>query len=92
MQVALAGKWNGGQRAYGYGLVVGPNPITGKDIRDYHQVVPEEVAVLCECRDRVLAGQSQMVIVKDLNRRRIPTSKGFAWTVGKLRRTLLTCS
>ena len=89
LQVALAGKWNGGQRAYGYGLVVGPNPITGKDIRDYHQVVPEEVAVLHECRDRILAGQSQMVIVKDLNRRRIPTAKGFAWTVGKLRRTLL---
>jgi DNA invertase Pin-like site-specific DNA recombinase len=89
---AVQGKTNGGPRAYGYGLIVGPHPVTGKDLRDPYKLVDHEVAVLHECKERVLAGESQMLIVKSLNTRGIPTAKGYQWTVGKLRRTLLNHS
>jgi site-specific DNA recombinase len=89
---AVQGKTNGGPRAYGYGLIVGPHPVTGRDLRDPYKLVDHEVAVLHECKERVLAGASQMLIVKSLNARGIPTAKGYQWTVGKLRRTLLNRS
>lgn len=89
---AVQGKTNGGPRAYGYSPIVWTNPETGEVIRDPYQLAPHEVAVLHECKERVLAGESQMLIVKSLNARGIPTAKGFQWTVGKLRRTLLNHS
>ncbi len=89
---AVQGKTNGGPRAYGYGPIVGTHPITGKDLRDPYQLVDHEITVLYECRERALAGESQMLIVKRLNARGIPTAKGYKWTVGKLRRTLLNRS
>jgi site-specific DNA recombinase len=89
---AVQGKTNGGPRAYGYGLIVGPHPVTGRDLRDPYKLVDHEIAVLHECKERVLTGESQMLIVKSLNARSIPTAKGYQWTVGKLRRTLLNRS
>ncbi|MGH3806303.1 MAG: recombinase family protein [Pseudonocardiaceae bacterium] len=89
---AVQGRTNGGPRAYGYGLIVGTHPVTGRDIRDPYQLAQHEVAVLHECKERILAGESQMLIVKSLNARGIPTAKGYQWTVGKLRRTLLNRS
>lgn len=100
---AKMGKESGGNRRYGYGKVVGYNPIKKKPIRDPYQVVDEEVAILKEGRDRTLTGDSQFVIVKDWNQRGIRTTKAGAkikykgkvtvcdglWTVGKFARTIL---
>lgn len=100
---AKEGKTKGGPRAYGYGLVVGHNPVTGKDICDPYQIRPEEVAVLQEGKRRILAGDSQTTIVKDWNARGIPTArKGTTsrrgdeikvcdglWTVGKFAAIIL---
>ncbi|MCA1565857.1 MAG: recombinase family protein [Acidobacteria bacterium] len=89
LDLAADGKHNGGQRAYGYGPIIGVNPTNGKTIRNLYALVPEEVPILHECKDRIIGGWSQMMIVKDLNARGIPTAKGYEWTVGKLRRILL---
>jgi len=89
LQAAMKGEYNGGPRAYGYGKKIGVHPSTGKDVLDHNALVEEEVAILQECKERVLAGERQMVIVKSLNERGIPTAKSYQWTVGKLKRTLL---
>lgn len=103
LQDAREGKTSGGMRTYGYGLVVGRDPHTGKDICDPYQVRPDEVAVLQEGKRRVLAGESQRSIVMDWNKRGIQTARAGTttrrgedilvcdglWTIGKFSRTLL---
>ncbi len=93
----------GGPRTYGYGPVVGKNPLNSKDIRDPYQTIPEEVHILHEGKRRTLAGDSQQLIVTDWNQRGTRTAragdvikyKGVErvcdglWTVGKFSRTLL---
>lgn len=53
---ARQGKINGGGRAYGY-------------TKDGMSLVPEEVAILHEARDRYLAGETIKAIVRDFNAR-----------------------
>jgi site-specific DNA recombinase len=89
LQDVQDGKWNGGTRTYGYGKKLGTDPITERDVLDYNALVEDEVAILHECKSRILAGDSQLSIVKDLNARGIVTVKGHRWTVGKLKRSLL---
>ncbi|KFU80783.1 hypothetical protein BB31_12595 [Amycolatopsis lurida NRRL 2430] len=103
LEDAREGKAAGGPRTYGYGLVIGYDPVKKKDIRDPYQVIDEEVAVLQEGKRRTLAGDSQFTIVRDWNARGITTSKAGQkvkhkgnvticdgrWDVGRLKRTLL---
>lgn len=106
LQDAKEGKTNGGPRTYGYGKVVGLDPKTGKKICDPYQVREEEIEVLHEGKRRLLAGESQLQIVMDWNKRGIKTArvgmkikrngvfktcKGL-WTVGKFARTMLNPS
>lgn len=91
-QDAEAGKINGGKRTYGRGLSMGFNPVTGKPILDYYALVPAEVAILQEGKERTLRGDSTRSVVVDLNSRGIPTAEGCRWTVGTYRRTLLNPS
>ncbi|MFN8040315.1 MAG: recombinase family protein [Acidimicrobiales bacterium] len=60
-----------GRRAYGY-------------TRDFSATVDNEVAMIHEAVDRVLAGESIWSICGDWNRREIPTVTGSAWTVQTL--------
>lgn len=64
-QRALAGKWNGGSRSYGYGAD--------------GEIVPEEAAIIRELAARVLAGESLRSLVYDLDRRAVPTLRGGTW-------------
>ncbi|MDQ0776350.1 site-specific DNA recombinase [Streptomyces aurantiacus] len=103
LEDAREGKTAGGRRTFGYGKVIGYDPIKQKDICDPYQVRDEETAVLKEGKRRTLAGDSQFTIVADWNRRGITTSmvgqtikyKGEEivcdgqWDVGKFKRTLL---
>ncbi|WP_280242721.1 recombinase family protein [Nocardia abscessus] len=86
---AAKGAMQGGSRRFGYGKVVGTHPITGDDIIDRCALRAEEVAVLCEGRDRIINGESQTTIITDWNARGITTSEGGAWRVGKLSHLLL---
>lgn len=89
LQDASEGKAGGGRRCYGYGKVVGFNPLTGKDICDPYLIREEEIAVLQEGKQRTLAGESQFNIIQDWKRRGIKTSLGHTWRVGPFKRTLL---
>ncbi len=86
---AAKGVMQGGSRRFGYGKVVGTHPITGDDILDRYALRAEEVAVLCEGRDRIINGETQTTIVTDWNKRGITTSEGKTWRVGKLSHVLL---
>lgn len=89
LQDAREGKTSGGRRTYGYGKVIGHNPITGKDICDPYQVRDEEVAVLQEGKRRILAGDAQFTIMKDWKERGIVTATGQVWRVGPFKTALL---
>ncbi len=89
LQDAREGKESGGRRRYGYGLSLGVNPATGKEVRDPYQQIDEEVAVLHEGKRRTLAGDSQFTIIRDWKVRSIKTSLDCDWTVGRFKRTLL---
>jgi site-specific DNA recombinase len=88
-QSAESGEYPGGIRAYGIGHLIGVNPANAKEVRDWTKLDESEVKVMREIADRILAGDSQLMIVKDFADRGILTSKGYPWTVGKLKRTLL---
>lgn len=66
-QAALEGRWPGGKRAFGFG----PRGV----------VVPSEAAEIVASTDALLAGTSLRSIVRDLNRRGVPTTLGArSWT------------
>lgn len=102
-QNARAGKWDGGPRTFGYGKVIGYDPIKKKDIVDPYQVREDEVAALQSGKRRTLAGDSQFVCVQSWNDEGIQTTRAGQvskfkgkisvcdgrWDVGKFRRTML---
>jgi site-specific DNA recombinase len=92
IQDAEQGKINGGKRTYGRGLLIGTNPATGKEVLDYYALVPHEVRILQEGKERTLGGESTRSIVVDLNLRGVPTAEGNKWTVGGYSRSLLNPS
>lgn len=89
LEDAREGKYPGGRRTYGLGQVIGVDPKTGKEVRDWTKLVEAEVNVIREVADRLLAGQSQLLIVQSLNQRGIPTTKDTGWKIGKLKRTVM---
>lgn len=84
---AAAGKWAGGPRPFGYGPLVtdaAGHPVTdqktGKPMRDYYAVVPEEADAVAWATDAVLGGVSLKACARDLERRGVPTVSGVPWT------------
>lgn len=72
---AEAGLHHGGRRPYGY-------------THDGKHINADERAVILECVDRVLAGESARAIATDLNARQITTASGKAWHPNALMRIL----
>jgi DNA invertase Pin-like site-specific DNA recombinase len=72
-QRAEEGRPNGGTRPYGWSA------------DDRSKLDPKEHAVIVEMADRVLAGETLTSLAADLNRRRIPTVKGAAWSPTAIR-------
>ncbi|MDV8000384.1 recombinase family protein [Rhodococcus sp. IEGM 1408] len=62
-QAALAGKYTGGPRRYGY-------------TADGLEVVPAEAEVIREATEKVIGGVTLRAVVSDLNRRGVPTRGG----------------
>ena len=75
LELAEAGKPNGGRRPYGF----------ERDGRH----VPHEAAVIREIVERLLAGDSLRSVAADLNRRGIPAAGGGTWYTATIRRMLL---
>lgn len=75
-QAALAGRWRGGRRPYGY-------EADGVTVR------PDEAAHLAWAARQVLLGASLMSIAAELRRRGAPTSTGRQWLASEVRRVLL---
>ena len=76
LELALGGKVSGGgSRPYGYEA-------------DKLTVRPGEAAVVKECAERFLAGESLRSIASDLNSRGVVTAAGGAWSPQTLRRML----
>lgn len=67
----------GGSRPYGY--VRGAGGL---------EIVEDEAQVIRGCARRLLAGEGVYTLVRDLNRRAIPTSTGKEWSTHSLRRAL----
>jgi site-specific DNA recombinase len=89
LESAESGQYPGGIRCYGIGSLVGVNPANGKEVRNWTELDAGEATILREISDRILEGDSQFAIVRDFKERGILTSRGFPWTVGKLKRSLL---
>lgn len=66
----------GGRRAFGY------------TTQTFDELVPEEVELLREAAERVLAGDSLRSVAADWNARGLTTVTGAAWTSSNLGRTL----
>lgn len=77
-EIAHAGRPSGGgTRPYGYES-------------DHRTVRPAEAAIIRECAERALAGDSLRALCTDLNERGIETVKGGEWNPTSLRRILMS--
>jgi site-specific DNA recombinase len=74
-QKVQRGEWSGGPRPYGWE-------------KDGITPVPEEIVVIREATQAVLAGASVRAIAADLNKRGLRTSGGGEWDGGNLARML----
>jgi site-specific DNA recombinase len=94
-QAAIAGRRTAGRRAFGYGVQVGEDKVTGKLIIDYDQIVDAEADALRKAyRDR-LAGAKLGTIAKEWNALGLRPSQGTrdgrpsVWTAQNLGPVLL---
>ena len=70
------------------GLTTGPPPY-GYRIKDGHyEEDPEQAEIIREIFGRVLAGEARADVIRDLNARRIKTSRGGEWTKSSLGRVI----
>lgn len=76
LQKAVAGKWGGGRRPYGY-------ESDGTTVR------PAEATVVVETTDAILTGSSIRALTVKLNERGLTTSTGRPWQASELRKVLL---
>lgn len=75
LESAQAGRPSGGARPYGFEA----DKIT-------HNVA--EAAVIRECADRILAGETPYALARDLNARSITTASGGKWSANTLKRVM----
>jgi site-specific DNA recombinase len=86
---AAQGKYMGGQRRYGFeGAIKDEHGnIVNRDRINVAEV-PEEIVHWVDWFNRLIAGEPQMSIVRDSNKRGIPSPQGCKWTVGNFRRLM----
>ncbi len=71
-QRAEQGRHHGGRRAFGYGPLVATDH-TGRPVRDFHAVVPEEADIIRGIAADILAGVPLGTIARRLNAAGVPT-------------------
>lgn len=86
---ASKGLYLGGYRAYGYeGAKYNDKGELINRGRINVELVPREVAVIKEGVNRIAAGETAYVVMKDLNRRGIPSPAGKQWMASNFKRQL----
>lgn len=86
-ELAAAGRIaNGGPRPFGYRRIYAGEGTRRKIVRD--ELDPVEAAVVREVAHRALSREPLRAIVRDLNRRGVPTSTGGRWSQQGLRAML----
>lgn len=88
-QAAESGEWRGGRRPYGYGPVVGADPITKEPIVDCNKVRHDEAEDIAWGTRETLTGGSMRSQVLTLAARGRTTSAGGPWTTTQWRRCLM---
>lgn len=83
------GKYIGGQRRYGFEGAIKDEygVITNREFINIREI-PEEIARWYDWYNRILAGETQISIVRDNNDRGIPSPQGKQWTVGNFKRLM----
>lgn len=74
---------NGGPRPYGYTRIYAGEGPRRKILRD--EINEHEAAVIRECAERLLSGDTLRSIVGDLNQRGLTSSQGNSWSMQALR-------
>lgn len=85
---AVRGQYMGGARAYGFEGPIKENDIVINRGRINVAVVEEEKEVWLDCVSRIIAGEREMELVRDLNQRGIPSPNGSKWRIGNLKQLL----
>lgn len=96
---AEAGMFHGGQRPYGYEGAIYEyfTTASGEQVRGPllnpgrvgRTIVEAEAAVIRECVKRIISGEREFDLVRDLNKRAIKTAEGGQWRIGNLKKLLL---
>jgi site-specific DNA recombinase len=86
---ASKGLYLGGYRAYGYegAKYNAKGELTNRG-RINVELVPHEVAVIKEGVNRIIAGETAWVVMKDLNQRGVPSPAGKQWQASNFKRQL----
>jgi site-specific DNA recombinase len=90
LEKATKGQYMGGARAYGFEGVI-KDPETANILnrgRINVEVIEEEKAVWLDGVDRIIAGEREMDLIRDLNERGVPTAAGAQWRIGNLKHLL----
>ena len=85
---AVRGQYMGGARAYGFEGPIKENGIVINRGRINVEVLEDEKAIWLDCVSRIIAGEREMELVRDLNQRGIPTPNGAKWRIGNLKQLL----
>jgi site-specific DNA recombinase len=90
LEKATKGQYMGGARAYGFeGPIKNEQGVLVNKGRINIAVIEEEKAVWLDCVQRVIAGERESDLLRDLNARGIYSSTGTPWQVGNLKHVLL---
>jgi site-specific DNA recombinase len=88
LEKAIKGQYLGGARAYGFEGPIKKDGILINRGRINVKVIEEEKAVWLDCVQRIIAGEHEMDLVRDLNACGIPSPKGAKWRMGNLKKVL----
>jgi site-specific DNA recombinase len=85
---AVRGQYMGGARAFGFEGPIKENGVVVNRGRINVAVLEDEKAIWCDLVSRVVLGEHEMDLVRDLNERGIPSPQGARWRIGNLRQLL----
>lgn len=86
---AVRGQYMGGARAYGFeGPVKDEYGVITNRGRINVVVIKREQDIWLDCVSRIIAGEREMDLVRDLNQRCVPSPLGAKWRIGNLKQLL----
>jgi site-specific DNA recombinase len=90
LEKAAKGQYMGGARAYGFeGPIKDEHGVLTNKGRINVAIIEDEKAVWLDCVQRVIAGEREIDLIRDLNKRGKFSSTGTLWQTGNLKHVLL---